>query len=36
MIKSSDKVIEGLAAMIPFFDVMSEYLTTDLNGESII
>lgn len=32
----SDKVVEGLAAMIPFFDVMSEYLTTDLNGESII
>ena len=32
----SDRIIESMQMMIPFFDVMSEYLTTDLNGESII
>ena len=30
------KVAKSFKAMLPFFDVMSEYLTTDLNGESII
>lgn len=31
-----DKAAEGLLKILPFFDVMSEYLTTDLNGESTI
>ena len=26
----------SFAAMLPFFDVMTEYLTTDLNGESLL
>jgi len=30
------KVAEGLLNMLPFFDVMTEYLTTDLNGISLI
>ncbi|OJJ20359.1 TIGR02453 family protein [marine bacterium AO1-C] len=31
-----NKVAEGLLNMLPFFDVMTEYLTTDLNGISLI
>lgn len=31
-----DKAAEGLLKILPFFDVMTEYLTTDLNGESTI
>ncbi|HCX24550.1 MAG TPA: TIGR02453 family protein, partial [Cytophagales bacterium] len=27
---------ETFQAMRPFFDVMSDYLTTDLNGESLL
>ena len=30
------KVAEGLLNMLPFFEVMTEYLTTDLNGISLI
>jgi uncharacterized protein (TIGR02453 family) len=30
------KVIEGFKAILPFFDAMTNYLTTDLNGESVI
>ena len=30
------KVIEGFMAIMPFFDAMTNYLTTDLNGESVI
>ena len=30
------KVIDGYKKLMPFFDVMSLYLTTDLNGESIL
>lgn len=29
-------VASAFAAMLPFFDVMTDYLTTDLNGESLI
>ena len=32
----TSKVIEGYKKLLPFFDAMSLYLTTDLNGESII
>ena len=32
----ADKAAEGLLKILPFFDVMTEYLTTDLNGESTI
>lgn len=31
-----DKAAEGLLKILPFFDVMTEYLTTDLNGETTI
>lgn len=31
-----EKVVEVFRAMRPFFDLMSSFLTTDLNGESII
>ena len=31
-----EKINEGFKNMRPFFDVMSEYLTTNLNGESIV
>ncbi len=31
-----NKVIEGYKALTPFFDSMTNYLTTDLNGESTI
>lgn len=31
----SQKVVEGFSKMRPFFDYMSEILTTDLNGETI-
>lgn len=31
-----DKVIDGYKKLQPFFEVMTNYLTTDLNGESII
>ena len=31
-----DKVTTGLEAMRPFFDFMTEALTTNLNGESTI
>lgn len=31
-----EKVAKGLQALRPFFDAMTEYLTTDLNGESLI
>ena len=31
-----DKVTEGFQTIRPYFDYMSEVLTTDLNGESII
>ena len=31
-----DKVIEGYKTIQPFFEVMTNYLTTDLNGESLI
>lgn len=31
----SKNVVEGFAKMRPFFDYMSEILTTDLNGEPI-
>lgn len=33
---ASDEMAKSIKAMLPFFDVMTEYLTTDLNGESII
>ena len=29
------KVVQGLLAMRPFFDFMTEALTTNLNGESL-
>ncbi|MFK7899539.1 MAG: DUF2461 domain-containing protein [Cyclobacteriaceae bacterium] len=32
----AQQVAKGFAAMIPFFDCMTEYLTTDLNGESLL
>lgn len=32
----TNKVIEGYKKLMPFFDSMSLYLTTDLNGASII
>ena len=32
----SEKMVDAFDAMRPFFDVMSEYLTTDLNGESLV
>ena len=32
----SELMVSSFSAMIPFLDVMSDYLTTDLNGESII
>ena len=32
----SELMVSSFSAMIPFLDVMSNYLTTDLNGESII
>lgn len=32
----ADKVIKTYKAMLPFFDLMSNTLTTNLNGESII
>lgn len=32
----SDKVIDGFVRMRPFLDNMSEILTTDLNGESLV
>lgn len=32
----ADKMHEGFKLLRPFFDVMTEYLTTDLNGESTI
>lgn len=32
----SQRVVEGFAKMRPFFDYMSEILTTDLNGESLM
>lgn len=31
-----EKVANGLQRIRPFFDVMTDYLTTDLNGESLI
>lgn len=31
-----EKVAKGLQALRPFFDAMTEYLTTDLNGESLV
>lgn len=31
-----DEVVKTFAAMRPFFDYMSDVLTTDLNGESIV
>jgi uncharacterized protein (TIGR02453 family) len=31
-----EKMLEGFNALRPFFDFMSEVLTTDLNGESIV
>lgn len=31
-----DRVADGLFKLSPFFDAMTDYLTTDLNGESII
>ena len=31
-----DKAAEGLLNVLPFFDVMTDYLTTNLNGESTI
>lgn len=31
-----EKVADGLQIIRPFFDVMTDYLTTDLNGESLI
>lgn len=31
-----EKVADGLQRIRPFFDVMTDYLTTDLNGESLI
>jgi uncharacterized protein (TIGR02453 family) len=31
-----EKLAEGLLNMLPFFDVMTEYLTTDLNGISLL
>ncbi len=30
------KAAEGLLKLLPYFDVMTDYLTTDLNGESLI
>ncbi|NJN25798.1 MAG: DUF2461 domain-containing protein [Cyclobacteriaceae bacterium] len=30
------EIAAGFTRMIPLFDVMSEYLTTDLNGESLL
>lgn len=37
MAKDFVKIVgEGYKKIIPFFDVMTDYLTTDLNGESII
>ena len=32
----SEKVVKAFTQMHPFFDCMSEFLTTDLNGESLI
>ncbi|MEO1436363.1 MAG: DUF2461 domain-containing protein [Bacteroidota bacterium] len=32
----ADHVAEGFKAMLPFFGVMSEYLTTDMNGVSLL
>lgn len=32
----AEKLNQGFANMRPFFDVMSEFLTTNLNGESLI
>lgn len=31
-----EKVADGLQRIRPFFDVMTDYLTTDLNGESLV
>ncbi len=31
-----EQMAEGFSRMLPFFDVMTEYLTTDLNGESVL
>ncbi|WP_299465007.1 DUF2461 domain-containing protein [uncultured Microscilla sp.] len=31
-----EKLAEGLLGMLPFFDVMTAYLTTDLNGISLL
>lgn len=30
------KVVEGYALLLPFFEVMTDYLTTNLDGESLI
>ena len=32
----SETMAKAFSAMIPFFDVMTDYLTTDLNGESVL
>ena len=32
----SDKVVETFKVLRPYFDYMSEVLTTNLNGESIL
>lgn len=31
-----EQTMSGFLKILPFFDVMTEYLTTDLNGESIL
>ena len=32
----ADKVVEVFVTLRPFFDYMSEVLTTNLNGESVL
>ncbi len=31
-----EEVAEGFSNMLPYFDIMTQYLTTDLNGESLL
>ncbi|KAA3651717.1 MAG: DUF2461 domain-containing protein [Bacteroidetes bacterium] len=31
-----EQAMDGFLKILPFFDVMTEYLTTDLNGESVL
>ena len=35
-LQNEEKVIEGYKMLGEFFQVMTDYLTTDLNGESLL